>query len=68
MSGKQTYLVKTLRFKFDSNAVHCLAHGNDETTVDHELCELCTALVAISPMPYEKLGKVAELRDGEVGS
>ena len=65
-SGSPTYLVEALGLEFDGNAVHGLAHRDNQAAVDHELREFGASFVAVSPMPDEELGQVTELLNGEV--
>lgn len=61
-----TYLVKTFWLKFDGNAVHSLADGKDQSTMNNELGKFGASLVTVTAVPNKELGKVTELLDGEV--
>jgi hypothetical protein len=49
------------------DVVHGLAHADDQSTVNDELCQFGGSLVAVTAMPDEEFRDVAELRDAEIG-
>jgi len=57
------YLVKTLWFEFDSDTVHSLTNRDDQTSMNNELREFGTTLVAVTTMPNQQLREMAELFD-----
>ncbi len=65
--NQQPVLVERDGLESTRDAEHGLAHADDQAAMDDELGEFGASLVAVSTVPHEQLGKVAELLDGEVG-
>ena len=63
-----TNFVKSNGLEFASDAEHGLADADDKTSMNDELSQLRTPLVAVSSMPYQKLRQMAKLLDGKVRS
>ena len=63
---ERTYSVESVWLELARDAEHSLTHRDEETSMDDELSELRTSLVAIPPMPDEQLSQMAELGDGEI--
>jgi hypothetical protein len=51
-----SYLVQPLGLKLDGDAVHRLAHGDNEPAVDDKLRQLRTPLVAVPAVPDQEFG------------
>ena len=64
---ERTYSVESVWLELARDAEHCLTHRDEETSMDNELSELRTSLIAIPPMPDEQFSQMAELGDGEIG-
>ena len=66
-SDDLTYPIQGDWLEPTGNAEHGLTDADDETSMDDELGQLGTSLVAVPTVPDQKFGQMAELLDGEVG-